>query len=266
MADILRATNNVPGFHQAMKLYLLETSPILREKQKKTLYNYDFNHISSLEQFDVEGPIYILGNEFLDALPIQQFIYQEGCWHEQGISLSQENALQKTCCPANSLKNLCNYPPPQEGDILEYGSAMKEFIEKSGRLIHHHGGAMLWIDYGYFGYVFGETVQAVQAHQPVDIISNPGNSDLTAHINFAYLKDLLEEGGLKVFGPVSQARFLSNLGLHVRADQLKSGANDLQKQDIEQALYRLTDPKEMGALFQVMAAVPHTSAQPEGFT
>ena len=82
------------------------------------------------------------------------------------------------------------------------------------------GGALLAIDYGYAGPARGETLQAVRSHKFVDPLQDPGEADLTAHVNFSSLSRAAQAEGARAHGPVSQGEFLSRLGIFERAANL----------------------------------------------
>ncbi|MGY8956364.1 MAG: SAM-dependent methyltransferase, partial [Alphaproteobacteria bacterium] len=116
-----------------------------------------------------------------------------------------------------------------------------------------HGGAGLIIDYGYTRHATGQTLQAVRKHRPVDPLDDPGNCDLTAHVNFQLLSETATSAGIKVWGPIDQGNFLQKLGIQTRAATLLKTATVSQAHDIRTAVTRLIAPAEMGALFKVMA-------------
>jgi len=123
-------------------------------------------------------------------------------------------------------------------------------------IIHHlksHGGAALVIDYGYVETQPGETLQGVRRHGYADPLSDPGEIDLTAHVDFGALAQAGTASGMAVNGPLTQGEFLRRLGLEQRAARLKANATPPQAADIDSALTRLTAPDQMGELFKVLA-------------
>ena len=86
------------------------------------------------------------------------------------------------------------------------------------------GGALLAIDYGYSEPARGETLQAVRGHKFVDPLADPGEADLTAHVNFTALARAAKGAGAAVHGPVPQGQFLTRLGIFERAAILERGA------------------------------------------
>jgi len=147
--------------------------------------------------------------------------------------------------------------------------------EIAGRIVAH-GGALLAIDYGHTETGFGETLQAMQNHLKVDPLDEPGEADLTAHVDFASLGRAASACGAQVCGPVTQGDFLTSLGIFERAAGLKKRADARQSLDIDRALLRLVskgremgiDGKmtpSMGALFKVLCAMHPDLPQPPGF-
>jgi SAM-dependent MidA family methyltransferase len=117
------------------------------------------------------------------------------------------------------------------------------------------GGAALVIDYGHDESSIGETLQAVGAHAFADPLSATGNVDLTAHVDFHALALAAESMGAHVSGPISQARFLINLGLDKRADALKEHVTHDKATEVNLAVERLTGIGRtgMGTLFKAIA-------------
>jgi SAM-dependent MidA family methyltransferase len=133
--------------------------------------------------------------------------------------------------------------------------------ELAGRLARD-GGAALILDYGYWGPAFGDTLQALRNHQPVDPLEEPGEADLTTHVDFHRLAQAAAVQNARVHGIVTQGDFLRSLGIEARASTLKARATPAQAADIDRALTRLTEPGStgMGELFKVLA-VTHEALQ-----
>ena len=101
------------------------------------------------------------------------------------------------------------------------------------------GGVALIIDYGHAQTAVGDTLQAMKDSAFADALAEPGEADLTAHVDFAALAAAAHEAEVRVLGPVSQGRFLTALGLRSRADRLKRD-NPEHAADIDAAVVRLT--------------------------
>jgi SAM-dependent MidA family methyltransferase len=263
MADVLRAGRIVPDFLQALSVHLIETSPVLRARQQETLsggrvqiaWHEDFGDLP-------DGPAIVIANEFFDALPITQFVRTEQGWHERLIGLDANGQLAFGLAPE----------PRQElpasgnvGDVLEWPALAVEIVAAIARRLAAHGGAALLIDYGYSGPAFGDTLQAMKGHGFVDPLADPGDADLTAHVDFARLAEAARSGGAAVHGPVRQGDFLRALGIDMRAKALQARASPAQAADIAGALRRLTGAgrEDMGRLFKTLAlSHPHLTSLP----
>jgi SAM-dependent MidA family methyltransferase len=110
----------------------------------------------------------------------------------------------------------------------------------------------------------GDTLQAVQSHTYGDPFTNPGELDLTAHVDFFELSNCAQKCGLLVAGPCDQGAWLSGLGIDQRA-QILAASNPDMAADITAARNRLVAPDAMGTLFKVLAAYPPDWPQPQGF-
>jgi NADH dehydrogenase [ubiquinone] 1 alpha subcomplex assembly factor 7 len=272
MADALRATKQVAGFHEAVQLHLMEISPVLKAAQKSALQGYDATWHSDAESLPTDSPLLILGNEFLDALPVRQFVFSDTGWLEKVIKIDVNDTIRLHEIKAGNGVEALIPPmliPPKAGDHLEVSLELNDFVNKITNIVLKQGGNSLFIDYGFNHSVAGDTLQAVKNHGYCDVLETPGEVDLTAHVNFASLSQQIMEKNLTVHGPVSQGEFLKRLGIEVRADNLSRNATDKQRVEITTALKRLTGEKtkdgEMGALFKVIAFSSDPTTNLEGF-
>jgi len=262
MADALRATRRVPGFHDALQLHLVETSPVLRQMQQGKLAAYQptfhdhFQHVPS-------GPMLLVANEFVDALPIMQFDRRDGAWHERQIAFDEvSGTLTIRTAPQPSLMGPI-LPEAPDGSVLETRTLSPE-IYIAARL-RDDGGAALIIDYGYYPSQSADTLQAVRQHKPVSIVESPGEVDLTAHVNFHYIEVTAAGNGAAVHGPVTQAQFLIELGIAAREAALLKTATPDQQIAIRSGCRRLIEPAEMGTLFKVLELAQKDGPVPAGF-
>ncbi len=258
MADMIRAAKNVPGFHAAMRIHLIETSPALQERQQAVLKDYEVIWHGSLEGVPDTAPLLFVANEFLDALPIRQFIHINGKWTERVVALDGE-AL---CFAAQDVSPglVKDIPSGKDRDVFEISPAREEFVRSLSVRLKTQGGAALLIDYGPAAGGIGDTLQAVRGHGYSDVLKDAGESDITSHVDFAALKKAA--GDMRVFGPIEQGHFLNTLGIGIRAEVLKRKGN---AEGIESGLQRLVHPDQMGRLFKVMAIVQDPALMPEGF-
>ena len=262
MADALRATRHVPGFHDALKLHLVETSPVLRRMQQEKLaaYKPEFhNHLVKVPP----SPILLVANEFIDALPILQFDRLDGAWHERQIAFDESTSRLAVLTDPKPSRMNSILPQAADGSVLEERTLITEAY--TAIHIRDHGGAALIIDYGYYPSQSADTLQAVRQHKPVSIVESPGEIDLTAHVNFDHLAFVASGNGAAVRGPVSQASFLIALGIAAREAALIKNANPDQQIAIRSGCRRLIEPAEMGTLFKVLALTQKAGPAPAGF-
>jgi len=263
MADILRATAKIKGFHESISVHLMEISSALRQKQWNSLAGKHTDiqwHLGFGEIPD--KPLLLVANEFYDALPIRQFLHLDGRWRERKIDLDPRGKLHfilEDVTPPESLQG-----EPESDRYYEYCDAATQLTTVIGNRILNHGGTALIIDYGYEG-GNGDTLQAVKDHKYHDVLTDPGNADLTAHVDFNNLIHAAVAGGANAYGPVSQGKFLNSLGAQERTEMLCKKATAKQKKNLTTGIARLTKEKQMGELFKVLCLVHPTLPKPDGF-
>lgn len=250
-ADALRAARLLPEFLSALDVHLVETSPVLRQRQKVALgaLGWQPTWHGGLDTLP-QGPLIIVANEFFDALPVRQFVASERGWHERCIGLDEADKLHFGLAPG--LESLAPMPPTP-GVVREIPTAGTEFMRRLADRIVRQNGAALIIDYGYAGPRLGDSLQGVHRHGYADPLALPGEADLTTHVDFQYLASTAHDSGASVHGLSTQGDFLRALGIDMRAAALKRSAGNAAAIDI--ALSRLTGSNkgEMGELFKVMA-------------
>jgi len=257
MADVLRATRIVPGFLEAARVVLVEASPRLRAKQRETLTSYEVEWCASLDEVPA-SPLILLANEFIDALPVRQFVRTPEGIAERMIGLGDDDALQWGLRPGARLdargEALMQSAPT--GAMLEICPLGLSIAEQLGARLATSGGAALFVDYGHSS-GFGDTLQALRAHQYDDPLAHPGEADITAHVDFAALARTAVASGARAFGPITQGLLLERLGLPARATRLKRDADEAARAKIDAATTRLagTDANAMGELFKALAVV-----------
>ena len=262
MADALRAARIRPAFCEAVRLHLVETSPALRQRQADALSAYKPVWLESLAELP-PGPLLLVANEFFDALPVHQFVLGPEGWRERVVALDGERLVFATAQPGPSLALLSQRQ--REGPAAEVSPAALGLMgEIAGRLATH-GGAALIVDYGSSQSRPGESLQAVRRHRPVDPLAEPGEADLTAHVDFETLARAAREAGATVHGPLPQGEFLLRLGVTARAESLIARATPEQARAIEAARRRLLDAREMGTLFKALVLTGPSLPPPPGF-
>ncbi len=261
MADVLRAARVRPAFRAAAEVHLIEASPALRARQRATLGDAVaawHDRVGSLP----EGPLYLLANEFFDALPIRQFVRDPAGWRERMVTL-REGRLGFALAPPLELPQLAHRladTPP--GAVVELCPALVPIAAEIGRRIAAHGGAGLILDYGGWRSL-GDTFQAVRGHAPADPLEAPGTADLTAHVDFEALA--LAARPAAAAGPVPQGLLLRRLGIDARSERLAAGLSGERLALHRAAHRRLTHDDEMGRLFRGLALHPTAAPPPPGF-
>ena len=270
MADALRAARIAPAFLHAVSVHLVETSPTLRQRQGETLAGISVP-VAWHETLETvpEGPLFAVANEFFDALPVHQAVRTADGWHGRCVGLDGEGRLAFGIAPFPLPGFEATLPPKVRdappGAIYEWRS--DAIATELGRRIAAHGGAALVLDYGHGESGTGDTLQAVQRHAFADPLAEPGEADLTAHVNFAALRRAGSRAGAATYGPVGQGAFLRRLGLGERAAALKRNATAAQARDIDLAAARLAGSGrgEMGELFKALAFSSPGLGVPPGF-
>ena len=259
MADALRATKAVPGFHAAAQLWLVETSATLRALQKTTLEGYETTWTDSADHLP-DQPLFLIANEFFDALPIRQFVRHGPAWRERQVGLSDEG-LTFGLAPPLAVDALSHrLEDTSDGDLVELCPAAAPILQTIGTRIATHGGAALIIDYGDWRSL-GDTLQALRAHERTNPLENPGNSDLTAHVDFEALAQAAPCAHTKL---TPQGVFLERLGITARAQTLAGNLTGTARKAHVSTHRRLTHPQEMGTLFKVLGFYRQGTPPPPG--
>lgn len=263
MSDALRLLQRVPDIMAAMEVHLVETSPRLRQIQKEALAAFDIKPVwhDRIESLPVM-PFVFLGNEFLDALPVRQFVRcsEVACgWKERWVRGENFVLHEASDLPAELLLR-----EAEEGEIVEISPAMLHVAEWLGNRLKNGMGAALLIDYGPSRSAPGDSLQALHKGRPADPLMKPGEADLTVHVDFEAIGRKASSTGARCFGPVTQGNFLSELGASARLEQLCRAAPD-QAAALRTGLDRLMAPDRMGHLFKVLALTSPDMMKPPGF-
>ena len=262
MADALRATRSVPGFHDAARLFLIEASPALRAAQAKTLAAYEPHWIEAASDLP-DQPLFAVANEFFDALPIRQFLRDGRGWRERMVGVKGGELMFGLGNPAPHPALSHRLEDTKDGDLVETRAPAAAVIAALAERIATHGGAALIVDYGDWRSL-GDTFQALRAHEPVGVLDDPGQADLTAHVDFEALAEAAKATGCAHSRLTTQGVFLERLGITARAQALAKGKDRAAQDAITSAHERLTRPDEMGNLFKVLGLYPAQAAPPPG--
>jgi NADH dehydrogenase [ubiquinone] 1 alpha subcomplex assembly factor 7 len=236
-ADALRLLRSA-GF--SGEVHFVETSPALRERQREIMPDAIWHDdIADLPA----RPLLLVGNEFLDALPVRQHVGDlERCVTIVGGGLAFD----------------------RDGEIVETSPARDVAVMRIATCLAARGGVALFIDYGHERSAAGDTLQAVRRHGYAPVLASPGEQDLTAHVDFEAVAKAARDGGASVTELVTQGEWLIRLGIEARAQSL-SRANPERASDIQTALERLTGHDQMGELFKVIGVHSPGSVVPAGF-
>ena len=210
-------------------VHLVETSPTLREAQAALLG--EVTHHDSIGDLPGNGPLLVVANEFLDALPIRQHvggIERHIEWIGDGLAFDRD------------------------GDVVETSPARDEAVRALSEGLVPLGGVALVIDYGHERSAPGDTLQAVRGHRFAPVLADPGENDLTSHVDLQRVAEVAREAGAFVAGPAEQGAWLERLGIQARARAL-ANASPARAGEIEAARARLCRPDQMGSLFKVLA-------------
>jgi SAM-dependent MidA family methyltransferase len=262
MADILRATRGVPGFHTAAQVHLIEASPTLRAAQKDRLSDYEVTWCDQVSDLP-DAPLWLIANEFFDALPIRQFTRKGAGWAETQVGLKDGALTLGLATPAPFADLAQRLSDTKDGDVVEICPAAAPIVAEIATRIAR-GGAAIFIDYGDWRSL-GDTFQALEAHESVDPLARPGRADLTAHVDFEALSLAAHASGVVASRMIPQGALLARLGIATRAEALARNLSGAALETHKSAFERLTSPTEMGTLFKALALAPAPALLPPGF-
>ncbi|MBS1015642.1 class I SAM-dependent methyltransferase [Acetobacter persici] len=266
MADMLRLiTARVPAFAHALEVHLVETSPLMRKAQAKALAPFAarvpglapvwHTGLDSLPG----GPLILVANEFLDALPIRQFLHTPAGWQEHYV---QDAAFCCVPCPAPELPDGRALDPDCVVELCEPALDVGRLL---GQRFAHTPGAALFLDYGHNSSLTGDSLQALRYARPARPLDAAGEADLTAHVDFTAFAAAARQAGATIWGAVRQGAFLRALGLMERTEQLAAHASPQDADALRSGADRLAAPEKMGHLFRVMALTSPLLPMPPGF-
>lgn len=263
MADLLRAARAAPPFLAAAEIWLVETSPRLREHQRQTLAGHRVQWCEGFEDLP-DGPMILVANELFDALPIRQFAKVAGQWHERMVGLDADDSLTFVVDPAIAAPDLpADILDAPDGAMVEISDAGRSLAAAIGRRFNRQPGVALVIDYGPARSGIGDSLQAVRQHRFHPVLDTPGEADLTAHVDFEALATAAVPA--RTWGAIAQGLFLQSLGIQSRAATLAHGKDAKTTEQITSQMRRLIAPDEMGTLFKVIAIASPILAAPAGF-
>ena len=245
--DALRA---MARFGLSPGVHFIESSPVLVAAQRRAVPAAHWH--DSLASLPDEGPLLLVANEFLDAMPVRQLVRTPAGWRERMVALEGDRFVPIVGDrPMDAAVPAAAYATAPPGTIVETCPAASAMVAEIAGRLARQGGAALLIDYGHVDRPTGSTLQAVRAHAKVDPFVAPGEADLTALVDFATMAEVAVAAGACHLGTIGQGAFLGAMGIATRAQALARARPD-QAQLLASALERLTGPDQMGTLFKVM--------------
>jgi NADH dehydrogenase [ubiquinone] 1 alpha subcomplex assembly factor 7 len=268
MADALRILSKRPAFLDALTPRLVETSPVLRERQKRALIGTDATWHTRFKDLPDEPKI-VIANEFFDALPVHRFLRTAAGWRERVVDIDPKTGGFRLVLTDRESAQAALIPESVGdapiGSDAEVGAAGRLLIRHIARDIVERGGAALIVDYGPERSAPGDSVQAVRRHRPADPLADPGAADITAHVDFEALSGVAREAGAQAFGPIPQGTFLRRLGIEMRTVKLMGAAPGARAREIAAGARRLIEPDQMAPLCTARALGGPAGPAPAGF-
>jgi NADH dehydrogenase [ubiquinone] 1 alpha subcomplex assembly factor 7 len=256
MADMLRVLGKVEKCRKAARVQFVEMSPVLRVAQQEKVPDATWHDsVASLPAL----PTILVANEFFDALPIRQLERKDGRMFERCI-VATDAGLKLTLLPSPTRLL-------QGGDgVIEDSTLRNTIATHLGDHLKTVGGAGLIVDYGHVRSAIGDTLQALRNHKFCSITDDPGEADVTSHVDFEALGKAVVKGGAEILGVMTQGAFLEAMGLSARTEVLANSVSGDTKHNLIKAAERLAHDDQMGQLFKVMAIAgsAQTSIYPFG--
>ena len=231
------------------QVHFVETSPTLRQMQRETFPGCHHHH--DLSTLPDDAPLLIMANEFFDALPIYQLVRSADGWFERMVGLDGNNFTFVA-----GQERMDHLVPPSwlrasQGATIETSPAAVAVMTEIAQRLRDQGGAALIIDYGHMELRAGTSLQALKAHQKVDVFAHPGEADITAHVDFELLAHVARTQGADVMGLQYQGEWLRQLGIDTRTEALQR-RNPAEKDKLKRQRDRLAGDGQMGTLFKVL--------------
>jgi NADH dehydrogenase [ubiquinone] 1 alpha subcomplex assembly factor 7 len=254
MADMLRATKSVAGFHDAITIHMVETSPTLAHAQYMLLRELHprVEWLDSAAELPASKTL-LVANEFFDALPIKQYVMTDEGMRERRVTWNDTLGVFEFVLGDAGLMLAKSGNAIPAGTVMEHSSISRSVMRGLAVHIREHGGAGLIIDYGYLGEAHHDTLQALKNHLFHPVLVAPGDADITAHVDFMSLMEIARDAGNAVPDLITQGEFLVRMGAQLRLEMLLRQATPEQRESLVTGLQRLISPQAMGDLFKVMA-------------
>ena len=263
---LLKTFKNFPEFDSIKKIYLYEISNNLKILQKKQIHSNKVKWINNFKSVS-GGPVIFFGNEFFDAIPIQQFKKYKGKLYKKYYRLRKDNKIDEIFKLSNNQEKseVLSYKTLRDLKFIEFPKKgffeLRQIIKKISTL----KGCLLMIDYGYLKSKNLNTLQSVKKHKKNNLLNNLGEADITSHVNFSLLEEFFLKNNLEVKGITSQQKFLKKMGIIDRAEILSKNMKFKDQTNLYLRLRRLLSPKLMGEMFKVILAYKFKSDNFFGF-
>ena len=263
---LLKSFKKFPKFNSAKNMFLLEKSIFLRKVQKKKILNKNVKWVSNLDAIK-KGPVVFFGNEFFDAMPIKQFKKIKNNYFEKNYALDKNKKIKEIFAKASpaSVKIIKSYKSLKNLKFIEFPQFGFQELNKINKKISKLGGCILMIDYGYLQPHNQNTLQSVMKHKRNSLLHNLGKADITAHVNFALLREFFKKDGLKVKNVITQKQFLEKMGILERAQMMSNKMKFREQSNLYLRLKRLLGSNYMGDLFKVIMAYKFKNNNFAGF-
>ena len=253
MKVMIESFKKFPSFLKSCNIIIYEKSPRLIQKQKN---NINFKDIKWTKSFVKPNkfPSIFLANEFFDAIPIKQFLKDKGNWFERYVKISNKKkpSFIKKKFNIKNLDKYFNFKISHNQNFIEYSPLGFKYLNNILKILKKSKGGLLIIDYGYFAEKMRDTLQAIHNKRYSEVFENIGKSDITYNINFHLINKIIKNFNKLDMKYTSQKKFLTNLGIHERAEIISRNKLFSEKADIFYRLKRLIDENEMGKIFKVM--------------
>ena len=253
MKVMIESFKKFPSFINCSNIFIFEKSPLLIREQKKNIKYKKIKWIKNLKKLE-KYPSIFLANEFFDAIPIKQFFKNKNNWFERFVHLisNKKAKFLNKKVDIREIERKINFKISDKQNFIEYSPLGIKYLKDIFSFIKRNNGGLLIIDYGYFDEKMQNTLQAVYKQKYSRVLENIGYSDITYNINFYLIKKIAQNFKELNINFTSQNKFLTNLGIHQRAEIIVKNKTFLEKSDIFYRVKRLIDKKQMGDLFKVM--------------
>ncbi|XP_056620165.1 protein arginine methyltransferase NDUFAF7, mitochondrial isoform X1 [Triplophysa dalaica] len=277
--DILRVFTQLKSVlgEAEVSLHLVEVSPKLSQVQAERLTRDQQQEFDAKEELvyrsgtthtgvpvcwyrrieDVpKGFSIFLAHEFFDALPIYKFQKTEKGWREVLVDVDAESPdkLRFVLSPSPTLASATFVQLDEKRQHVEVCPEGGVTIQNLANRIAEDGGAALIADYGHDG-IKTDTFRGYKGHQLHNVLEAPGLADLTADVDFGYLRKMAG-GQVTCLGPITQQSFLKNMGIDTRMQVLLRSCHDKDTQaQLIHSYDFLTNPKKMGHRFQFFSVL-----------